>query len=357
LPYVGNTPALNYTSFAVQHFTTSATTGYTLDHAVTNENDIRLVINNVVQQPGSSYAYTASGTTLTLSAATAGTDTMYCVFLGKAVQTVNPGAGSVGTSQIANSAVDLTSKVTGTLPIANGGTGSTSTTFTNLATNVTGALPQANISDQAINEAKMQISNAPTNGYMLTAQSSNTGGMTWAEAPSGAWTLLETETITGSTPSTVDISSFDSSYNIHAVLFDNVGSSNDNNQIRHAFSSDSGSNFNVQIYGGGFGHKVDESPSASEDNFGSAAAGFVKIAEGVGSGSNEGLSGLIYYTGLKDTNRSTFYWGNTMVHTDNNKYTNYVLMGRCGTADIDAIRYNFNAGTFDMGIIKLFGIK
>ena len=69
------------------------------------------------------------------------------------------------------------------------------------------------------------------------------------------------------------------------------------------------------------------------------------------------LSGLIYYTGLKDTNRSTFYWGNTMVHTDNNKYTNYVLMGRCGTSDIDAIRYNFNAGTFDMGIIKLFGLK
>ena len=105
MPYVGNTPALNYTSFAVQHFTTSATTGYTLDHAVTNENDIRLVINNVVQQPGGSYAYTAAGTVLTLSVATAGTDTMYCVFLGKAVQTVNPGAGSVGTSQLATDAV------------------------------------------------------------------------------------------------------------------------------------------------------------------------------------------------------------------------------------------------------------
>ena len=103
--YVGNKPALNYTTFAVQHFTTSATTGYTLDNAVTNENDIRLVINNVVQQPGGSYAYTASGTTLTLSAATTSSDTMYCVFLGKAVQTVNPGAGSVGTSQLATDAV------------------------------------------------------------------------------------------------------------------------------------------------------------------------------------------------------------------------------------------------------------
>ena len=40
--------------------------------------------------------------------------------------------------------VNLTSQVTGTLPIANGGTGTTSTTFANLATNVTGTLPVAN---------------------------------------------------------------------------------------------------------------------------------------------------------------------------------------------------------------------
>ena len=46
MSYIGNTPGLKYTSFAVQHFTTSATTGYTLDHAVSNENEIRLVIND-----------------------------------------------------------------------------------------------------------------------------------------------------------------------------------------------------------------------------------------------------------------------------------------------------------------------
>jgi len=98
--FIGNQPALSYTSFAVQHFTTSATTSYTLNYPVANENEIRLVINNVVQQPGSSYAYSASGTSLTLSAATSATDTMYAVFLGKAVQTVNPPNGSVGLSQL-----------------------------------------------------------------------------------------------------------------------------------------------------------------------------------------------------------------------------------------------------------------
>jgi len=40
--------------------------------------------------------------------------------------------------------VDLTSQITGTLPVANGGTGSTSTTYASLTTNVTGTLPVAN---------------------------------------------------------------------------------------------------------------------------------------------------------------------------------------------------------------------
>jgi len=46
--------------------------------------------------------------------------------------------------KIVSNPVSLTTDVTGTLPIANGGTGTTSTTFANLTTNVTGTLPIAN---------------------------------------------------------------------------------------------------------------------------------------------------------------------------------------------------------------------
>jgi len=101
MSYIGIKPAESFTSFATQTFSTSATSSYTLDHAVTNENELALFINNVRQQPGSGNAYTATGTALTLSANTASTDTMYAVFLGRALQTVNPPAGSVGSSQIA----------------------------------------------------------------------------------------------------------------------------------------------------------------------------------------------------------------------------------------------------------------
>ena len=107
MAYVGNVPARSFISFERQVFTiVNSQTAYTLSHSVTNENDIRLVINNIVQEPGSGKAYTASGTTLTLSAAlTNGTDEMYCVFLGRAIGTVNAPAGSVGTSQLASEAV------------------------------------------------------------------------------------------------------------------------------------------------------------------------------------------------------------------------------------------------------------
>nr|BAR37875.1 c1q globular head like domain containing protein [uncultured Mediterranean phage uvMED] len=101
MAYIGNTPAESYASFETETFTVSATANYTLSHAVTNENEIRLVINGVVQQPGSGKAYTASGTTLTLSSATVSGDVMYCVYLGRALQTVNPPNASVGNSQTA----------------------------------------------------------------------------------------------------------------------------------------------------------------------------------------------------------------------------------------------------------------
>ena len=48
------------------------------------------------------------------------------------------------------------------------------------------AVTIAELGDQAVSEAKMQISNAGTNGQFLSKQSGNTGGLTWADATT--WT-------------------------------------------------------------------------------------------------------------------------------------------------------------------------
>jgi len=49
---------------------------------------------------------------------------------------------------------------------------------------VTGATALT-IADNIVDEANLKVSNAPTNGHMLTAQSGNTGGLTWAAAGGG----------------------------------------------------------------------------------------------------------------------------------------------------------------------------
>ena len=59
MAYLGNAPARSFISFERQVFTiVNSQTAYTLDHSVNNENDIRFVINNIVQEPGSGKAYT-----------------------------------------------------------------------------------------------------------------------------------------------------------------------------------------------------------------------------------------------------------------------------------------------------------
>ena len=50
---------------------------------------------------------------------------------------------------------------------------------------VTGATTLT-IADNVVDEANLKVSNTPTNGYFLSAQSGNTGGMTWASAGGGA---------------------------------------------------------------------------------------------------------------------------------------------------------------------------
>jgi len=119
--YVGNEPSVNFTSFAKQDITGDGGANYTLTYAVANANEIEVFVNNVRQEP--SVAYTVSGTALTMTGNVASTDDFYVIYLGKALQTTTPPDGSVGTAKIADSAVDLTSKVTGVLPVANGGTG------------------------------------------------------------------------------------------------------------------------------------------------------------------------------------------------------------------------------------------
>ena len=112
MPYIGNNLATQFQAFVTQTITGDGSTGYTLDRAVANGKELLVYINNVKQEEGSGKSYTASGTTITFSEAVASGDSCYVVFLGSAVQTVNPPDGSVGSSQMSSADLVLPKTVT-----------------------------------------------------------------------------------------------------------------------------------------------------------------------------------------------------------------------------------------------------
>ena len=111
MPYIGNDLATQFQAFATQTITGDGSTGYTLDRAVANGKELLVYINNVKQEEGSGKSYTATGTTITFSAAVASTDSCYVVFLGSAIQTINPPDASVGSAQITNATLVMPNKI------------------------------------------------------------------------------------------------------------------------------------------------------------------------------------------------------------------------------------------------------
>lgn len=103
--YLGNTPGDKFLTLEKQVFTTSATDTYLLDREISSANDIELFLNNVRQEPTT--AYTISGTTLTLASAITSSDSMYCVYQGRAVGTTKPADNTV-TNDMLVSDISLT---------------------------------------------------------------------------------------------------------------------------------------------------------------------------------------------------------------------------------------------------------
>ena len=135
--------------------------------SVTNAAQLLVSVNGVVQKantgtsaPSEGFALVDANTIIFGTNLPSGAS-VFIVQIGSAISIPTPGDDTCSTAKIQNGAI----------------------TEPKLSS---GAVTQAKVGDQAINEAKLQISNAPTNGYVLTAQSGNTGGMTWELAAAGA---------------------------------------------------------------------------------------------------------------------------------------------------------------------------
>lgn len=139
--------------------------------------------------------------------------------------------------------VPLSTAVTGTLPVANGGTGASSLSAAGILTTASAVtVAQGGTGATSLTANNVLLGNgtsavqvvAPgTSGNVLTSN-----GTTWtsAAASTGALVLISTTTVSGAT-TTVDISgSFSSTYDDYCILIDNLSyNSSDSFDIRTAY--------------------------------------------------------------------------------------------------------------------------
>ena len=130
-------------------------TRFTLSNAGPNAQAHIVSVNGVIQKPNSgtspSEGFAIDGNDIIFASAPASGSDFFILSLGTAINVGTPSDNTVTAAKIAS-----------------------------------GAVEQAKVAGEAINESKLQVSNAPTNGYYLQAQSGNAGGMTWAEVEAGA---------------------------------------------------------------------------------------------------------------------------------------------------------------------------
>ena len=162
--------------------------------SVTNAAQLIVSINGVVQKANTGTSAPAEGfalvdaNTIIFGANLASGDSVFIVQFGSALTITTPGDNTVATAKLQNLAV-TEGKIANDAVTADKLANSINTEIAANTAKVTNATHSGEvtgataltIADDVVDEANLKVSNAPTNGYVLTAQSGNTGGLTWAE--------------------------------------------------------------------------------------------------------------------------------------------------------------------------------
>jgi len=212
---------------------------------------------------------------------------------------------------------------------------------------------QGKIADQAINEAKMQISNAPVNGYMLTAQSGNTGGLTWASAPSSYYVQLSNLNVSDG-DSYVDVqNAFSSTYRNYLVLFEGFKVNTDSADFQCITMKSDNSTPSEHTY-----QAVGDFYNNAENRWGGSNSSNITIMQGQGSGAGKFISGYInFFNPFNTTDGIIRYTWNVSARKHNSS-NGYVIGG--GNVSTNAARTGFklkcNSGTLGGGRVVTYGI-
>ena len=251
---------------------------------------------------------------------------------------VTPALGTPASGVLTNATgLPLSTGVTGTLPVANGGTGATTLTANNVVLgNGTSAV---------------QLVAPGTSGNVLTSN-----GTTWASSAVETGLVL-LSTASAASDATVDFTGISSSYDEYVVVGLNVIPATDVVEFHCRTSTNGGSTFDSG---------VSDYTYLANYNLGTASGGsqgtsshIILQYQSIGSDVNEtGVSFEMRIVRPSEATYTSVYWrGMSVSSTTGQLCTFEGCARRLSAADVDAIRFYFNSGSVESGLFKLYGVK
>jgi hypothetical protein len=195
-----------------------------------------------------------------------------------------------------------------------------------------------------------------TADQVLTTNGSGT--LSLADAGGGAWTFINSTTVSG-TVSSIDITSgINSTYDMYVLQLVKVAPVNtgSGSPFKIRTSTDGGSSFDSSGYSYAAGSIRDNSTSFAGLN--SASASEITVSDfGQGGSSGESLSGFIYLVKPSDAANFYLFWDLAGLSFPTSQFQRHFGGGQRETAaDVDAIRI-YHGNSINGGTVRLFGIN
>ena len=183
----------------------------------------------------------------------------------------------------------------------------------------------------------------------------------------GSMVLIKTLTASSSsTLSFVDGSAsvvLDNTYPIYKFEFINIHGATNSKEITFQGSTDTGSNYGVNITSTAFVAYHNEAGNSAVLEYGSnsdlaQSTSFQMISGNAGNGNDESISGELTLFNPSSTTFVKHFIGRSNCYNANDYSQDFYVGGYFNTTSaIDAIQFKMVSGNIDAGTIKLYGIK
>jgi hypothetical protein len=178
----------------------------------------------------------------------------------------------------------------------------------------------------------------------------------------GSLVLLATQTASSSATLSFT-SSIDSTYKEYQFHYTDIHGATDSKEITFQGSTDTGSNYGVNITSSAFVSYHNEAGNSAVLEYGSnsdlaQSTSFQMISGNAGNGNDESISGTLH---LFDPSNTTFvkhFIARSNCYNANDYSQDFYTGGYFNTTSaIDAIQFKMVSGNIDAGTIKMYGVK